>query len=64
MNAMLGGSFLSRLNMNLRENKHWCYGARSRFEKAKGQSIFYASAAVQTDKTKESIIEFQKELGK
>ncbi|MFZ4520062.1 MAG: M16 family metallopeptidase [Bacteroidales bacterium] len=62
MNAMLGGTFLSRLNMNLREDKHWCYGARSQFVNATGQSIFYASAAVQTDKTKESIIEFQKEL--
>lgn len=62
MNAILGGTFLSRLNMNLREEKHWCYGAGSRFEKTKGQCIFYASAAVQTDKTKESIVEFQKEL--
>ncbi len=62
MNAILGGTFTSRINMNLREDKHWCYGARSHFEKAKGQSVFYVNAAVQTDKTKESIIEFQKEL--
>ncbi len=62
MNNMLGGTFLSRLNMNLREDKHWSYGAYSGANAAKGPSIFMARAPVQTDKTKESIQEMLKEL--
>jgi zinc protease len=62
MNNILGGSFLSRLNMNLREEKHWCYGAGSGINPVKGPGIFSAGAGVQTDKTKESIQEFVKEL--
>lgn len=62
MNTMLGGSFLSRLNMNLREDKHWSYGAFSYFSDTKGQGMFIASSPVQTDKTKESIAEMLKEL--
>jgi zinc protease len=48
--------------MNLREEKHWAYGARSMFFDAKGQRIFFAYAPVQSDKTKESIVEIDKEL--
>jgi len=62
MNNILGGTFLSRLNMNLREDKHWSYGAGSGINAVKGPGIFIASAGVQTDKTKESIEEFLKEL--
>ena len=62
MNNILGGTFLSRLNMNLREDKHWSYGAGSGIDPVKGPAIFSASAGVQTDKTKESIQEFIKEL--
>lgn len=62
MNNILGGTFLSRLNMNLREDKHWSYGAGSGINPVKGPGIFSASAGVQTDKTKESIQEFLKEL--
>jgi zinc protease len=62
MNNILGGTFLSRLNMNLREDKHWSYGAFSGMNAVKGPGIFMASAGVQTDKTKESIQEFLKEL--
>ncbi|MFW6114384.1 MAG: M16 family metallopeptidase [bacterium] len=62
MNHILGGSFTSRINMNLREDKHWSYGARSMFLDARGQRPFFAYAAVQSDKTKESIQEIQKEL--
>jgi zinc protease len=62
MNTMLGGSFLSRLNMNLREDKHWTYGAGSGKASVRGPAIFSARAAVQTDKTKESILEMLKEL--
>jgi len=62
MNAILGGTFTSRINMNLREDKHWAYGARSMVFDAKGQRLFLAYAPVQTDKTKESIQEMDKEL--
>ena len=62
MNRVLGGEFTSRLNMNLREDKHWAYGAGSFIWSAKGQRPFIAYAPVQTDKTKESVLEVQKEL--
>ncbi|EKE75910.1 M16 family metallopeptidase [Gallaecimonas xiamenensis] len=62
MNAIFGGTFTSRLNMNLREDKHWSYGARSIWLKAEGQGMYFAYAPVQVDKTKESIQEMVKEL--
>jgi len=62
VNRVLGGQFTSRVNMNLREDKHWTYGARTALLDAKGPRLFYASAPVQVDKTKESIQELQKEL--
>src|SRR5450755_1959948 len=62
MNDGLGGMFGSRLNMNLREDKHWSYGAASRLRDARSQRPFYAAAPVQTDKTKESLVEINKEL--
>jgi zinc protease len=62
MNLVLGGSFLARINMNLREDKHWSYGAFSFFRDAKGQRPFVVYAPVQTDKTKEALIEVRKEL--
>ena len=62
MNAVLGGNFGSRINMNLREDKHWSYGAFTIFRDARGQRPFVAYAPVQTDKTKESIVELGKEL--
>ena len=62
MNDMIGGTFSSRLNMNLREDKHWAYGAESLFYPAKGQQPFIALAPVQTDKTKESVAEMNREL--
>jgi zinc protease len=62
MNSILGGTFTSRINMNLREDKHWTYGARSSMSPARGQRPFIAYAPVQTDKTKESMIEMDKEL--
>jgi len=61
MNNVLGGSFISRLNMNLREDKHWAYGAGTFIPNAKGQRPFLAYAPVQTDKTKESVEEIRKE---
>jgi zinc protease len=62
MNSSLGGQFTSRLNLNLREDKHWSYGASSFFFDARGQRPFIAFASVQTDKTKESLTEVLKEL--
>ncbi len=62
MNANLGGKFVSRLNMNLREDKHWSYGVRSTFVDTRGPRPFFVTAPVQTDKTKESVAEVLKEL--
>ena len=62
MNAILGGEFGSRINLNLREDKHWSYGAFSFIRDARGQRPFVAYAPVQTDKTKESIVELEREL--
>lgn len=61
-NRILGGEFTSRLNMNLRENKHWSYGAGSVNLDAKGPGFFAGYAPVQTDKTKESITEMLNEM--
>jgi len=62
MNEVLGGSFTSRINMNLREDKHWSYGAFTFFRDARGQRPFVVYAPVQTDKTTEAVMEVQKEL--
>jgi zinc protease len=62
MNTVLGGDFTSRINMNLREDKHWAYGAYSFLLPARGQRPFIAYAPVQTDKTGASMAELQKEL--
>jgi zinc protease len=62
MGAVLGSDFGSRINMNLREDKHWSYGAFSFIRDARGPRPFIAYAPVQTDKTRESIVELQKEL--
>jgi zinc protease len=62
-NNFFGGSFSSRINMNLREDKHWSYGSRTSLRDAIGPRAFVVNAPVQTDKTKESLIEIKKELG-
>ncbi len=62
MNNILGGQFTSRINMNLREDKHWSYGAHSQIRGARGQGRFMVVAPVQTDKTRESMAEMAKEL--
>jgi predicted Zn-dependent peptidase len=61
MNGAFGGTFTSRLNMNLREDKHWAYGAFSILQNALGQRPFLLYAPVQTDKTAPSIAELLKE---
>jgi predicted Zn-dependent peptidase len=61
-NGVLGGEFSSRLNMNLREDKHWSYGSYSQLSDALGQRMWLASAPVQIDKTVESIKEMRREV--
>ena len=61
-NTNFGGTFTSRINMNLREEKGWSYGVSSGLLGGRGPRIFRLTAQVQTDKTKESIQELQKEL--
>jgi zinc protease len=56
-NGAFGGSFTSRLNMNLRESKRWAYGAQSMLIDAQGQRPFLFYAPVQTDKTADSVSE-------
>ena len=61
MNYAIAGSFTSRLNMNLREDKSWTYGARASIGGSLGQRTMQVRAPVQTDKTIESIQEILKE---
>jgi predicted Zn-dependent peptidase len=62
MNTMLGGSFSSRLNMNLREKHGYTYGASSSFDMRQSAGPFAAGAGVQTDKTADALKEFFNEL--
>jgi zinc protease len=61
-NTVLGGDFTARVNMNLREDKHWSYGAQSVVLDAKGQRPFLIVAPVQSDRTTESVQEVVAEL--
>lgn len=62
MNTVLGGSFTSRLNQNLRERNGYSYGASSSFDMRADAGPFSAQSAVQTDKTAEALREFFNEL--
>ncbi len=62
MNDILGGQFSARVNMNLREDKGWAYGAYTFLQGARGQRPFLVYAPVQTDKTAASITELIGEL--
>ena len=57
MNMVLGGQFVSRINMNLRENKGYTYGARTGFDFRRGSGQFVLQASVQSDATAEAIRE-------
>lgn len=59
---IFGGAFTSRINMNLRENKHWSYGSFSILWSAKGQRPFFVYAPVQTDKTMDAMVEIKNEM--
>ncbi len=54
-NEVLGNGFLSRLNMDLREDKSWSYGVRSAVRSPKGQRSLVLTAPVQADRTGDSI---------
>lgn len=62
MNRILGGASSARINLNLREDKGYTYGANSAFDFRRGAGVFIASAPVQGFSTKESVFEFMKEL--
>ncbi len=62
MNFVLGGAFNSRINLNLREDKGYSYGARSGFAASKLAGPFTASAGVRTDSTADSVVQFMNEI--
>ena len=64
LNTILGGQFSSRINLNLRENKGYTYGAFSRFNYYKHQAHFYVSTSVSTENTGNAIKEILSELKK
>ena len=61
-NDVFGGVFTSRLNMNLREDKHWAYGARSQLVETGDDWLWIASAQVQADKAGPALAEMRAEL--
>ncbi|MFC4655862.1 M16 family metallopeptidase [Rheinheimera marina] len=62
MNYVLGGTFNSRINLNLREDKGYTYGARAGFSGDKYAGVYTASAAVRADATVDSIRQFLNEI--
>jgi zinc protease len=61
VNNIFGGTFSSRINMNLREDKHWSYGVSSQIPAALGQRPFMSTSPVQTDKTADALRELVSE---
>ena len=64
LNTIFGGQFSSRINLNLRENKGYTYGASSRFNYHKHDAYFYISTSVSTENTGDTIKEILYELNK
>jgi zinc protease len=62
MNDIIGGDFTSRINMNLREDKSWSYGADTTVVGTQGQRPFLAIAPVQADKTSQAMQEIKREI--
>lgn len=62
MNYTLGGAFNSRINLNLREDKGWTYGARSFFSSDNVNGEFTASAGVRANATDSAVVEFLSEI--
>lgn len=62
LNMVLGGQFVSRINMNLREGKGYTYGARTSFEFRRGRGPFVLAASVQSDATADAVREIFSEI--
>lgn len=62
MANVLGGGFASRINMNLREDKGYSYGARGGFSYGKDYGLFYAASFVRSDATRQSVLEIFEEI--
>ena len=62
LNNILGGSFQSRLNSNIRETKGWSYGVSSNFAYGKGPGAFRTGGGIVTAKTDSALLEFMSEL--
>lgn len=62
LNMVLGGQFVSRINMNLREDKGYTYGARTSFDFRRGPGPFVLQASVQSDATVDAVVEAMSEL--
>jgi len=62
LNMVLGGQFVSRINMNLREDKGYTYGARTAFDARRGPGPFLLQASVQSDATADAIRESVAEI--
>src|SRR6185295_7415917 len=62
MAGILGGDFSSRINMNLREDKGWAYGAGAGMRYSKTTGLFRAAASVRADATKDAILELYREV--
>lgn len=62
LNAILGGMFTSRLNMNLRETKHWSYGAHSMLMDARGQQPFLVFAPIEREYTAAAMLEIRNDI--
>ena len=62
LNMVLGGQFVSRINMNLREDKGYTYGARTSFDFRRGPGPFVLHASVQSDATVDAVLEALSEL--
>ena len=62
MAGILGGDFASRINMNLREDKGWAYGAGAGIRYSRGTGMFRAAASVRADATKDAVLELYREV--
>ncbi|GAA4051591.1 M16 family metallopeptidase [Parerythrobacter jejuensis] len=62
-NNALGGNFLARMNMNLRETKGWSYGVRGGVSQRENAVTYFVQAPVQADRTGDSLAELNREIG-
>ena len=62
MAQIFGGSFSSRINMNLREDKGWSYGARAGFDYNRGGSYFSVGSSIVVEQTGPALLEVSKEV--